>query len=125
MLIQDTSSNLFPPSVEFVLFMRHDFNLLTLADTCNVTVTSTKAVSITWIQIKAALEQLVNVCVESPSASPVGGRAYLIASQTIAAVAAKLGNIALGGRGLSKRGNGGMCPSICYSKGEYTLYYRS
>ena len=90
-----------------------------------MTVTATKAVSITWIQIKAALEELVDVCVESPSASPVGGRAYLITSQTIAAVAAKFGNIALGGRGLSKRGNGGKCPPIYNSNGKYVLRHRS
>ena len=44
--------------------------------TCNLVVTASIAVVITWAQIRAALESLINICVSHPLSSARGGRAY-------------------------------------------------
>ena len=51
-------------------------SLLTPVDDCSLAVSSSIPLSVTWGQIRWALEMLIYTCVMNPSISPVGGRAY-------------------------------------------------
>lgn len=48
----------------------------TLVDSCNVVIAASTAIILTWEQVKAALETLINFCVENPSRPSVGGAAH-------------------------------------------------
>ena len=78
-------------------------------DNCNLEVSSSIPLGITWAQIRWALEMLINVCVMNPLTSPVGGRAYY-RGQTIA-------NRDLG----SRDSNSGKSCIICRPRNYYSL----
>ncbi|KAL9103729.1 MAG: hypothetical protein Q9187_008975, partial [Circinaria calcarea] len=40
---------------------------------CNVVIAASTAIILTWEQVKAALETLIDVCVENPSRPSIGG----------------------------------------------------
>ena len=44
--------------------------------TCNLAITATTAIVLTWQQIRAALSTLVTICVDNPTSAPQGGRAF-------------------------------------------------
>ena len=46
------------------------------SDTCNVAISATVTMSLSWAQIKSALDMLINLCVGNPMLASVGGRAY-------------------------------------------------
>ena len=47
-----------------------------LSNTCNVIITASLSIVLTWAQIKAALDTLINICVMHPLVPNRGGRAY-------------------------------------------------
>ena len=65
-------------------------------DTCKVTIDSTNVITLTWAQLKAALEMLINLCVENPISSSLGGRAYYHVHDIAASFLAVLGTKGLG-----------------------------
>ncbi|MCJ1238409.1 hypothetical protein MMC14_006398 [Varicellaria rhodocarpa] len=43
---------------------------------CNVAVTSTMLIILTWAQVKASLDELIDLCGSNPTGGSVGGKAY-------------------------------------------------
>lgn len=69
-------SQLGPPS-DTVVIGPGAPKVLTLKD-CGVAVSATAPVIITWAQIRAALDTLIDICVSNPLKSPLGGKAYYV-----------------------------------------------
>ena len=45
-------------------------------ETCSVAISTSVSIFITWAQIGAALDALINVCIANPTKPSTGGRAY-------------------------------------------------
>lgn len=46
------------------------------ADTCSIGISALTSVTLTWKQVLAAVEDLIEICVNNPLATAVGGRAF-------------------------------------------------
>ncbi|KAL9119695.1 MAG: hypothetical protein Q9187_003748 [Circinaria calcarea] len=46
------------------------------ADTCSIGISASTSVTLTWKQVLAAVEDLIEICVNNPLATAVGGRAF-------------------------------------------------
>ena len=68
-------SSLGPPSDTVMVGPGSAAKLLSF-DSCNVGITASPAVSLTWAQLQAGLDTLINICVMHPLAMARGGTAY-------------------------------------------------
>ena len=84
--------------------------------TCNVAITSAMLIVITWAQVKAALDELIDLCGSNPQQGAVGGKAYYGTTVT-----PSLGIMGRQVSGEFLRGESLVCVQVYFSFGVFLM----